>query len=40
MSKYEHQWNDAVYYIDPLKTKTEDYIELFEVAYKKLAGKP
>lgn len=39
MTKYINQWNEAVYYIDPKKTKTDDFLKLFEIAYKKLAGK-
>jgi hypothetical protein len=38
MTKYETLWKEAVYYIDPKKTKVTDFIELFEVAYKKLTG--
>lgn len=38
ITKYEPQWKQAVYYIDPGKTKTKDYLPLFEKAYKKVAG--
>ena len=38
MTKYESQWKQAVYYIVPGKTKTEEYEALFELAYKKLTG--
>jgi hypothetical protein len=38
MTKYSPQWKQAVYYIEPGKTKTDDYIALFEFAYKKLTG--
>lgn len=38
MTKYETQWKEAIYYIDPKKTKTEDFTPLFEKAYKKLTG--
>jgi len=38
MTKYESQWKQAVYYIDPGKTKIEDYAPLFELSYKKLTG--
>jgi hypothetical protein len=38
MTKYESQWKEAVYYIDPQKTKTKDFMKLFEKAYKKLTG--
>jgi hypothetical protein len=39
MTKYEKQWNQALYYITPGKTKTTDFIPLFERAYKHLTGK-
>jgi hypothetical protein len=38
MTKYQSQWKEAVYYIDPTKTKTKDFLRLFEMAYKKLTG--
>jgi len=38
MTKYENIWKDAVYYIDPTKTKTKDFLPLFEKAYKNLTG--
>ena len=38
MTKYQHQWKQAVYYIDPENTRVEDYEKLFEKAYKKRAG--
>lgn len=38
MTKYEAQWKQAYYYIEPGKTKIKDYEPLFELAYKKLAG--
>ncbi len=38
MTKYESQWKQAVYYIEPGKTKIEDYEPLFELSYKKLTG--
>lgn len=38
MTKYESQWKQAMYYIEPGKTKTKDYLPLFEKAYKKIAG--
>ena len=38
MTKYDKQWKEANYYIDPNKTKVEDYIPLFELAYKRLTG--
>jgi len=39
MTRYETLWKEAVYYIQPEKTKPQQYMPLFEVAYKKLAGK-
>ncbi len=38
MTKYESQWKEAVYYIEPGKTKTKDFLPLLEMAYKKLTG--
>jgi hypothetical protein len=38
MTRYEGQWKEAVYYIDPEKTRSEDFVPLFEAAYKKLTG--
>lgn len=38
ITKYQTEWKQAVYYIDPKKTKTKDFIPLFEFAYKKLTG--
>lgn len=38
MTKYASQWKQAVYYIEPGKTKVSDYIRLFEFAYNKHAG--
>ncbi|HEC87281.1 MAG TPA: hypothetical protein ENI49_05385 [Thermoplasmatales archaeon] len=38
MTKYEDRWKEAVYYIEPGKTKTKDFIKLFEIAYNKLTG--
>lgn len=38
MTKYVSQWKQAVYYIEPGKTKISDYIGLFEFAYKKRSG--
>jgi hypothetical protein len=38
MTKYESQWKQAAYYIEPGKTKINDYEPLFELAYKKLTG--
>jgi hypothetical protein len=38
MKKYRDKSKRAVYYIEPGKTKTADFIPLFELAYKKLTG--
>lgn len=38
MTRYESQWKEAVYYIEPGKTKTKDFLPLFEAAYKKRTG--
>jgi hypothetical protein len=38
MTKYEKEWKEAVYYIDPGKTKIAEFKSLFESAYKKLSG--
>jgi hypothetical protein len=38
MTRYEGQWKEAVYFIDPTKTKIGEYRSLFELAYKKLSG--
>lgn len=38
MTKYDSPWKEAVYYIDPKKTKAADFIPLFEKAYNKLTG--
>jgi hypothetical protein len=38
MTKYLTQWKQATYYIDPGKTKTSDYVRLFELAYNNLTG--
>lgn len=38
ITRYESQWKQAVYYIEPSKTKVKDYEPLFEMAYKKLTG--
>jgi hypothetical protein len=40
MTKYVPQWKQAVYYIEPGKTKIGDYVGLFEFAYKRLTGEP
>lgn len=38
MTKYENLWKEAIYYIDPQKTKTNTFLPLFEMAYQKLTG--
>jgi len=38
MTRYESLWKQAVYNIDPAKTKTKQFLPLFEMAYKKLTG--
>ena len=37
-SKYSVAWKQANYFIDPLKTKTTDFIGIFEKAYKQRTG--
>ncbi|MEW5942025.1 MAG: hypothetical protein AB1750_20355, partial [Chloroflexota bacterium] len=39
MTKYEEEWNQALYYITPGETKVEDFVPLFEKAYRHLTGK-
>lgn len=38
MTRYDSQWKDAVYYIEPGKTKTKKFLPLFKAAYRKLTG--
>lgn len=38
MTKYDSQWKQAYYYIEPVKTKVGDYVSVFEFAYQKLTG--
>ena len=38
MTKYDKQWKEAVYYIEPQKTKAQDFKKLFQMAYNKLTG--
>jgi len=38
MTRYENQWKEAVYFIEPGKTKIATFKPLFELAYKKLSG--
>lgn len=37
-TKYESHWKEAVYYIEPGKTKVEEYIKILEYSYKKITG--
>jgi len=37
-TRYEAEWKQAVYFIEPGKTKVSDYKPLFELAYKRLSG--
>jgi hypothetical protein len=39
MTRYEKLWKEAVYFIEPGKTKVTDFASLFEAAYKKISGK-
>lgn len=39
MTRYDSQWGEAVYYIEPGKTKVPTFAPLFEMAYKKISGK-
>lgn len=38
MTRYEAQWKEAVYYIEPGKTKPGDFVSLFEKAYTRLTS--
>lgn len=38
MTKYDNQWKQALYYIEPGKTKSKDFIPIFNKAYKRLTG--
>ena len=38
MSRYETEWKEAVYFIEPGKTRVAHYKPLFELAYKRLSG--
>jgi hypothetical protein len=38
MTRYEAQWKEAVYYIEPGKTSTADFVPLFEKAYARLTS--
>jgi len=39
MDRYEDQWKDAVYKIDPAKTKVKAFLPLFEKALSSITGK-
>jgi hypothetical protein len=38
MTRYDAQWKQALYYIEPEMTKTNRFVPLFELAYKKRTG--
>ena len=38
VTRYEAQWKEAYCYIEPGKTKTKDFAELFEYTFKKSSG--
>lgn len=38
VTKYETQWKEGIFYIDPGKTKVADFKPLFELAYRRLTG--
>lgn len=38
MTRYDMGWKQALYYIEPGKTKTKDFVNIFELAYKKILG--
>ncbi|HEY0350283.1 MAG TPA: hypothetical protein VGC60_19260 [Pyrinomonadaceae bacterium] len=38
MTRYETQWKQALYYIEPGRTKVADFVLLFEKAYRRLTG--
>lgn len=38
LTKYDAQWKEALYYIEPGTSKTRNFISLFEASYKKLTG--
>ena len=38
LTKYDNQRGRAVYYIEPKKTKTSDFIPIFEHCYKQIGG--
>jgi len=38
MSRYDRQWKEAMYFVEPGKTEVKAFAPLFEMAYKKLSG--
>lgn len=38
MTRYETGWKEAVYYIEPGKTKIMEFLPLFEMSYNRLTG--
>jgi len=38
MTRYDTQWGEANYYIEPGKTKVSTFAPLLEIAYKKISG--
>lgn len=38
ITRYESEWKEAVCFIEPGKTKTSNYMKLFDFSYKKLTG--
>ncbi|MFC1662108.1 hypothetical protein ACFL3S_11775 [Gemmatimonadota bacterium] len=38
MTRYEPQWKQALYFIDPGVTKTADFVPLIEASYRRLTG--
>lgn len=38
MTRYESQWKQAVYFIEPGKTRVQKFLPLFEKAYNRLTG--
>ena len=38
ITRYIDRRGEALYYIEPNKTKTQDFKPIFEIAYKRLTG--
>jgi hypothetical protein len=38
MTRYEHQWKQALYYVEPGKTAVADFTRLLDLAYRRLTG--